>query len=162
MWPSSSTMIRSACWRLAARWLTMNTVMLPGKAAMALRKAASVAKSRALALSSKIRMSGFATRARAMVRRWRCPPEKFCPPCSTGSSRPRGLARTKPAAWAVSRAAHSSASVARRSPHSRFERMVPVNSWAFCITMPTRLRKSSRGQAAAGRPNSSTLPSVAS
>ena len=33
MLPSSSTMIWSACCRLAARWLTMNTVSAPGSAA---------------------------------------------------------------------------------------------------------------------------------
>lgn len=34
------------------------------------------------ALSSKMMISGFPTRERAMPSLWRCPPERFLPPCS--------------------------------------------------------------------------------
>ena len=79
-WPSSSTMMVSAYRMEEARWDTMNTVGPPSISRMARRSLASVAKSKALALSSRMRISGLRTKARAMVSRWRWPPEKFLPP----------------------------------------------------------------------------------
>src|SRR5699024_2544097 len=52
------------------------------------RSAASVAKSRADALSSRIRMPGLPTSARAIVSLWRCPPERFFPPGAILKSSP--------------------------------------------------------------------------
>ena len=43
----------------------------------------SVVGSSALVASSRIRNDGSLTRARAISRRWRCPPEKLTPPSAT-------------------------------------------------------------------------------
>lgn len=95
------------------------------KAADGLRSRASVAKSRAEALSSRMRISGRRTSARAMVRRCRWPPERFRPFCSTGASRPPSLPSTISFAWETARASSMVASSALGSPQSRFSRIVP-------------------------------------
>ncbi len=71
MRPLSRTMIWSA-WRMEeVRCETITTVGRSGSARSALRSAASVAKSSADALSSRIRISGLLTSARAIVSLWR-------------------------------------------------------------------------------------------
>ena len=114
------------------------------------------------ALSSRIKILGCRTRARAMVSRCRWPPEKFRPPCSTGESSPLGFSRTKSAAWAVSRACHNSLSLAPGLPHCRFSRMVPWNRAARWGTTPTASRSWSKGQSFTFTPPISTAPWVAS
>ncbi len=47
--------------------------------AMARDTRASVAASSALVASSRIRIGGFFSSARAMARRWRCPPDRVAP-----------------------------------------------------------------------------------
>ena len=103
--------------RLAVRWLTITTVISPLQGPQGPpqgpRRWQSPGRWRCRPESAP---PVFCTRARAMVSRWRWPPEKFRPPCSTGSSRPRGFSRTKSAAWAVSRAAQRAASSASPLP----------------------------------------------
>ena len=69
MRPSSSTTILSACRMDDTRCEISTTVGFHGSRASALRSAASVAKSSAEALSSRMRSSGLRTSARAMVSR---------------------------------------------------------------------------------------------
>jgi ATP-binding cassette, subfamily B, multidrug efflux pump len=78
--------------------------------------ATSVARSRAENESSKTKISGRTTSARAMASRWRWPPDTLVPPWLMSLSRPSGMARTKSAACAISSACHSSASVASGRP----------------------------------------------
>ncbi len=68
----------------------------------------------------------------AIDRRWRCPPDTFVPPWVIGLSRPLGIDWTKPAAWAISSACHSSSSVASGRPKRRFDATVPENRYGFC------------------------------
>ena len=83
IFPSSIAKMMSAFFMEDARW-EMRMVVTSLSDAMFARTFASVAKSSAEQLSSRMRISGFAITARAMVRRWRCPPEKFLPPSPTG------------------------------------------------------------------------------
>ena len=86
---------------LLVRWEMITTAGCHGSSRSARRSAASVAKSSADALSSRIRSSGRLTSARAMVSLCRCPPEKFLPPVSTGSSSPFGFPSTTSSACAA-------------------------------------------------------------
>ena len=140
----------------------MTTVMPSVFSRSARRSAASVAKSSAEELSSKISTAGRPTSARAMVSRWRCPPEKLRPAVSTGSSSPPGLPRTKSAAWAISSAAQICSSVASGQAQRMLSRMVPVNSIARCGTMPTRRRSCAKEYSFTSWPNSLTQPDPAS
>ena len=94
------------------RWATMSTAASLVSAARAFRRAASVLKSRAEKLSSKMYSSGRFTRALAMESRCFCPPEKLAPPWATKESSPSGRERMKSPAWATSAACISSSSVA--------------------------------------------------
>ena len=80
--PSSRTRMRSASCTLEIRWAMMIFVVFGISSRRALRMRASVAVSTALVESSRIRIFGFFSRARAMHRRCFCPPETFVPPCS--------------------------------------------------------------------------------
>mgnify|MGYP000040196048 CR=1 FL=1 len=78
----SSTRMRSASWTLAIRWATMSLVVPGIFSAKAWRILASVAVSTAEVESSKMRILGCLSRARAMHSRCFCPPETLVPPCS--------------------------------------------------------------------------------
>ena len=73
-------MIWSAVLTVATRWVTSSTVAFPVFFFSSLRSAESVLKSRAEKLSSKIKMGGFLTSARAIARRCFWPPDTFDPP----------------------------------------------------------------------------------
>ena len=79
-------------------------VSIPVVSLIAWRSLASVEKSRAEALSSRMRISGLRTRARAMVSRCFWPPERLPPSCSIISSSPFFLESTNSLACAVSSA----------------------------------------------------------
>ncbi len=105
-----------ACWMVLTRWAMMSTAASCVSLARALRSAASVLKSRAEKLSSKMYSSGFLTRARAMERRCFWPPEKLVPHCATKEFKPSGSERIKSPAWATSAACISCSSVASALP----------------------------------------------
>ena len=155
-------MILSAYIMDAALCDTINTVALFSISRIAIRSFASVAKSSAEALSSKIRISGFFTTARAIVIRCRCPPERFLPPCSISKSSPPSFLSTNSFAWATSNACMMSSSVAFSLPHNIFSRIVPLNKTAFWSTIPIFPRSSSREYSRTSFPSICTLPFVAS
>ncbi len=95
------------------------------------RSWASVLKSRAEKLSSNIYISGLLTSARAIANRWRCPPEKLTPPCSTGAYNLPGRSITKSLACATSNACQSSSSVAFSLPYLRLSAIVPLKRKAL-------------------------------
>jgi len=76
----------------------------------------SVVASSALVASSRIRMGGFFTNARAIERRWRSPPESIRPRSPTLAAKPSGLASMKSSACAFAAAARISSSVASGRP----------------------------------------------
>ena len=76
----SSTMIWSACMMVPTRWATMITVASAVCLFSAARSLASVVKSSAEKLSSKMWILACLASARAMARRWRWPPETLAPP----------------------------------------------------------------------------------
>ena len=127
---------------LEERWDTRNVVTLQSSLLRDLRSAASVAKSRALALSSRIRISGFFTRARAMVSLCFWPPERFLPFCSSIKSSCPGLPSTTSFPCAVVSACHRSSSEASSRPHFRLSRIEPLKRAAFCGTTPILERRS--------------------
>ena len=80
--PFSITTMRSAFSTLETRCEMISLVVSGISSAKALRIFASVAVSTALVESSRIRIFGFFSRALAMQRRCRWPPETLVPPCS--------------------------------------------------------------------------------
>ena len=54
--------------------------------------------------------------ARAMARRWRCPPETFVPPCVISASRPSSFDCTSSLTWAICRASSMRASSMPSAP----------------------------------------------
>ena len=76
------TRMMSASWTEATRWAMMSLVILGSSSRKALRILASVWVSTAEVESSKIRIFGFFSRARAMQSRCFWPPETLAPPCS--------------------------------------------------------------------------------
>ena len=80
--PSSKTRIISAPCTEAMRWAMMIFVVFGISFANAPRISASVRVSTALVESSRMRIFGFFSSARAMQRRCFWPPETFVPPCS--------------------------------------------------------------------------------
>ena len=144
------------------RCATMITAVCRVIGFSASRSARSVAKSSAENESSKVKIFGSRMMARAMHRRWRWPPEKFVPPWATGASRPSGFSRMKPSDWAISRAFHILASSALRSPNFRLLATVPVNSRAFCGTVPNSAASSCGSYSRTSWPSTRIWPSVAS
>ena len=142
MRPSSITTIRSASMMVLMRWATIMKVLFPIFCFRALRSALSVAKSRALKLSSNISTSGFFTRALAMQIRCFCPPETLAPPWAISLLRPSGLSLINSIAWAISAAFIRSPSEAFSSPYLRLLSIVPLKSVPFCGTIPMWLLSS--------------------
>ena len=82
MRPLSMTRIMSDSSTEATRWAMMIFVVSGISLWNALRISLSVLVSTALVESSRMRIFGFFSSARAMHRRWRWPPETLVPPCS--------------------------------------------------------------------------------
>lgn len=134
--PSSRTSIWSASNMDLTRWLII-ILVVPGIPSLnAETSLDSVAMSRAEKESSRIRISDLLQRARAMDSLCLCPPESSLPCCDITVSRPSGIALTNSAAWASSKAFHTSSSVrwSSVSPKLTFSRTVPENSLASCGT----------------------------
>ena len=74
--PSSTTRMRSASRMVERRWAMTRAVRPARASASASCTAASDSESRWAVASSRITTRGWASRRRAMVRRWRSPPEK--------------------------------------------------------------------------------------
>src|SRR5579875_1256472 len=134
--PSSNTSIRSASITVLTRCATINTVASRVSFFKAARNLASVLKSSAEKLSSKMYISGFLTSARAIERRCFWPPETFVPPCAIKELKPSGNFSMNSIACATSAACRTSSSVASSLPYRIFSATVPENSTAFCGTKP--------------------------
>ena len=85
------TMMRSQSSTEAVRWAMIILVVDGMYSRMALRIRASVRVSTAEVLSSRMRILGRFSRARAMHSRCFCPPETLVPPCSIQVSYPSGI-----------------------------------------------------------------------
>ena len=144
------------------RWAMMILVASRSSPRSACRMRASVAVSTAEVESSRMRIFGFASRARAMHSRCFCPPETLVPPCSMSWLYPSGKAETNPSACASRAARRRVSSSAFSSPQSRLSRTVPENSTFFCRTMPMPARRLCRFQSFTLTPSTSTSPSSAS
>ena len=81
MRPPFIRMMRSASCTLATRWAMMILVVSGINSRKPLRIRASVLVSTALVESSRMRILGFLSRARAMQRRCFWPPDTLEPPC---------------------------------------------------------------------------------
>jgi len=77
--------------------------------------------------SSRTRIGESASKARAMVSRWRSPPERLAPRSSTTVSYPSGRAVMKSWAFAARAAACMSAALARGRASERFSAMLRWN-----------------------------------
>lgn len=96
------------------------------------RSAASVFRSSAEKLSSKIKTCGCFAIALAMARRCFWPPDTLLPPCAMALSYPSFFSAIKSDACAISAASRICSSVASSLPNLKFDAMVPENSTPFC------------------------------
>ena len=120
----------------------MITVLSLTFSASAFRSAASVFRSSAEKLSSKIKIFGSFAIARAIARRCFCPPDTFVPPWEIAVSYLSSFASINSVACAIAAAFSISASVAFSFPKRRFDAIVPENSTPFCGTKPISSRSS--------------------
>ena len=80
-----------------------------------------VTLSSALVASSNMRIFGLGAMARAIMRRWRCPPESPAPPSPTMVCIPMGMARMSSAMPAISAASQASSSVSHGAEMTMLE-----------------------------------------
>ena len=141
------------------RW-EMMTLVVPGMRALKVaRMAASVAVSTADVESSSTSTFGCFSRARAMQRRCRWPPETLVPPWSMTVSYRSGKLSMNSSAQAWRHASRHSSNVASSLPQRRFSRMVPENSVLFCRTIATSSRRACIAYFRTSMPPTSTEPS---
>src|SRR5207244_328598 len=93
-----------------------------------------------LVASSRFRIGGCATIARALATRWRWPPERRIPLSPTIVSYPSGSAMMKSCAFAICAAWRTSASATSSRPYAMFSRIVALNRSASCETTPNSRR----------------------
>ena len=98
--PSSNTRMRVALRIVARRWAMTNVVRFFMTSSSATSNLDSVAASSALVASSRIRIGGSFSSARAIDRRWRSPPDSERPRSPTLASNPSGLYSIKSSACA--------------------------------------------------------------
>mmetsp|Transcript_26228 Transcript_26228/g.59292 ORF Transcript_26228/g.59292 Transcript_26228/m.59292 type:complete len:123 (+) Transcript_26228:289-657(+) len=84
--------------------------------------------------SSRIRICGLRTIARAMAMRCFCPPERATPRSPTSVSYPWGNEVMKSCALACFAAVSTSSLLASRFPYVMFSAMLPLNSTGSCPT----------------------------
>ena len=93
--------------------------------------AASVLKSRAEKLSSKIYTSGFFTKALAIESLCFCPPDTLVPPCEISSAYFKALVFINSEAWAIFAASSNSSNNASSLPYFKLLSIVPENNIPF-------------------------------
>ncbi len=158
--------MRSAARTVERRCATTRVVRSRMSRSSASRTTPSASGSRALVASSRKRMRGSRTSARAIAMRWRCPPDSRAPRCPTTVSQPSGRASTNSSALASRRAARTRTSVAAgsspavSSPYATFSRIVPSKSTDSCGTTDTHRRTVRRSSAAMSAPSSRRRPDV--
>ncbi len=96
--------------------------------------------------------------ARAMARRWRCPPERVPPRSPTTVSYPSGRAVTKACAPATRAARSTCSSVASGTAAAMFSRTVPRNRTLSCSTTATDRRTLSSVRSRRLWPSKRTAP----
>ena len=136
MRPWSNTRMRVALRTVDSRWAITKVVRSFINSSSAACTFISVVASSALVASSRIRIGGFFTNARAIERRWRSPPESIRPRSPTLASKPSGLASMKSSACAFAAAARISSSVASGRPTRRFSPIERLNSNTSWNTTP--------------------------
>ena len=160
--PWSITMIRSALRTDAMRCATMIFVHWGQNSCKASYRFASVFKSRALAASSKIKISACLKTALAMEILCFCPPERLMPRSATSVSYPSVPADINPSAWAAAAAALISASAAPSFPHAMFSWIVTLNSSLFCNATATFSRRAFCLYSLTSTPSTRTEPDATS
>jgi len=149
--------------RIVESRCAMTNVVRPAMAASSARFTfASVAASSAEVASSRMRMGGALSSARAMDRRWRSPPDSDRPRSATTVSSPLGWRMMTSVAWARASAAATSRSVASGRPTRTFSRIVRAKSIGSWNTMPMFRRSDSSVIARTSTPSMSTRPDCGS
>ncbi len=103
-------------------------------------KAAAVGSSRALVISSKIRMLGLCNKVRANATLFFSPPEGRLPSGPSGSSSPPGTFASTRSSWVRAAMLMRSSSVARGLPQRRFSRILSSKRIGSCGTNVTTER----------------------
>src|SRR5215470_8364107 len=159
--PRCRTRIRSACCTVESRCAIVILVRPTRSRCIASRILHSDSGSTLEVASSRTRIAGLYTRARAMASSWRCPCERFAPRSPSGSSSPRGSASTNARAYAAS-SARRMASTGTSAPRAMLSATVPVKSTVSWKTVPTRRRRRSRSHSRTSTSSTSTRPRVTS
>ena len=127
-----------------SRWaMTMRVHFILSRASETFRW---VMLSRAEVASSKIRIFGFGAMARAIIRRWRCPPEMVPPPSCSTVCMPMGISRISSAMPAISAASQASSSFRVGAEITILSKMLPEKSFPSCITAPICRRTECRSR----------------
>mmetsp|Transcript_61858 Transcript_61858/g.182644 ORF Transcript_61858/g.182644 Transcript_61858/m.182644 type:complete len:150 (+) Transcript_61858:1054-1503(+) len=136
--PSATYAILSA-FRIVERRCAMTIVVRP-RSSISLSRAScttrSLSVSSALVASSRSRIRGFFTRARAMAMRCFCPPDICVPLSPTSVSYPSGNDMMKSWALAILAASRICSSDAPGKPYAMFRAIVALNSVGSCCTNP--------------------------
>ena len=130
--PSSITTISSASAIVERRWAMITVVRSRIASRRPSRICASVVASTDAVASSRIRMRGSTTSARAIATRWRWPPESVIPRSPITVSYPSGSCAMNSCACASRAAARSPRRVASGRPKARFSRTVAEKRNGSC------------------------------
>ena len=121
---------------------------------------ASLSESRLDVASSRIRMRGSARMARAMLTRWRWPPESFTPRSPTTVSSFCGKRSANSFTRAIRHASTIASSEAEGLENETFSRIVPANRNVSCSTTPSCVRYVSSRTLARSMPSTVTRPQL--
>mmetsp|Transcript_25763 Transcript_25763/g.68826 ORF Transcript_25763/g.68826 Transcript_25763/m.68826 type:complete len:161 (+) Transcript_25763:620-1102(+) len=156
MWLERCTLNRRCAITITVRGLPRRGDQRAFSSACATRRADVV--SRAEYASSRMSTGGSRTSARAMARRWRCPPESSLESATTVSY-PWGRPCTKSSRQALRAAERTSASVGGGSrPQPMFSAMVARNSRGSWLTMPNWRRSHEGSRLRMSAPSNRMLP----
>ena len=162
MRPRSNTRIWSAWRTVESRWAMTKLVRPSSKWASASWIRRSVVLSTLAVASSRTRIGGFFSRARAMESLCFSPTLSLTPRSPSCVWSPLGRRRMKASAFAAANAVHISSSVASGFAISRLSDVVPLKRKLSCVTMATERRSSLRGISRIGRPSSKISPELSS
>mmetsp|Transcript_36866 Transcript_36866/g.86119 ORF Transcript_36866/g.86119 Transcript_36866/m.86119 type:complete len:142 (-) Transcript_36866:2961-3386(-) len=116
------------------------------------------AVSSALVASSRMRIGGSRTTARAMAMRCFCPPDSWIPFSPTCVANASGSSRTNVSAFASRAAASISSLDAPGRPSAMFQPMLPAKSTGSCETRPICCRSQRTSAERMSAPSRRTSP----
>ena len=150
---------RWACSMVDRRWAMTRVVRWRIRSSSAACTARSLSLSRAEVASSRMSTGASLYSARAMARRWRCPPDNWPPLWPMTVSTPCGRLSTNSARCAPSSAWRTRAG-STSAPSATLAATLSLNSTTSWLTKANWRRRARTSHCARGTPSSSTCPSL--